>query len=122
MQKRKIAYLFLFLFGIMFLSACEYETIQPEAAPTGQISYSADIQPIWNSNCVGCHGQGLTPPDLRASVSYNNLVDGGYINTSTPASSSIYTVMAPGGSMASHSNPAQANTVLAWIQQGAKNN
>ena len=102
MQKRKIAYLFLVLFGIIFFTSCEYETIQPEAAPTDQISYSADVQPIWDAKCVGCHGQGLTPPDLRASVSYNSLIDGGYVNTATPSSSLIYTVMAPGGSMAAY--------------------
>jgi hypothetical protein len=122
MQKRKIAYLFLVLFGLIFLASCEYETIQPLPAPTGDISYSADIQPIWDGSCVGCHGQGLTPPDLRASVSYSSLIDGGYVNTSTPESSTIYTCLISGGTMAGKANNSQVTLILTWIQQGAKNN
>ncbi len=43
----------------------------------GSISFAADVQPIFNSRCIICHG-GLTPlpagMDLRAGASYANLV------------------------------------------------
>lgn len=123
MQKRKIVYLFLFLFGIMFLASCEYETIKPETTPVPTvISYSTDIQPIWNKTCTGCHGQGLTAPDLSAGASYNSLINGGLVDTQNPQASIIYTVMASGGSMSAYTNASDANLVLEWIKQGAKNN
>lgn len=41
----------------------------------GPVSFTDDIQPIFNSNCIGCHGEGGNAGlDLRSSSSYNNLV------------------------------------------------
>jgi hypothetical protein len=40
------------------------------------ISYSADIQPIFNNNCIVCHNQShQTGLDLRDGSSYNLLVN-----------------------------------------------
>ena len=41
----------------------------------GPVSFDTDIQPILDSGCVGCHGDGGNAGlDLRAGVSYANLV------------------------------------------------
>lgn len=41
-----------------------------------EISYSADIQPIFNNNCIACHDQThVTGLDLREGESYNLLVN-----------------------------------------------
>ena len=124
MRYRKFAFLAVVLLALTALWSCEYEKIVPEPLPpaTDTIYYSTDIQPIWNGGCAGCHGQGLTPPDLTAANSYNSLMNGGYINTADPAASEIYTVMASGGSMSQYTDASEANIVLVWIQQGAKNN
>ncbi len=44
--------------------------------PTIDVSYSADIQPIFNNNCIVCHDQTHeTGLDLRTNESYNLLVN-----------------------------------------------
>jgi len=124
MQYRKYLFMIAVLMGLLSLWSCEYEKIYPEPLPpvTDTIHYSTDIQSIWNSACVGCHSPGVTPPDLSQANSYNSLINGNFVNIAGPASSLIYTCMIGNGSMAVHTNPTQANLVLVWIQQGAKNN
>ena len=124
MHKRKFFNMIILIVGMVVLFSCEYEKIQYEAPPdpTIPISYSAEIQPIWDAKCVGCHSPGKTSPNLEAPSSYDNLFAGGLIDTLSPDVSIIYTCMKPGGSMAPFTNVQDANLVLVWIQQGAKNN
>lgn len=107
-----------------FLSACEYEWIQPEKVEVPEtLSFSADIMPIFNNGCNinVCHGAGATPPDLTEANAYGALFDGGYIDTLTPGASILYTSM-KSGSMQQYTNPGDEQIILAWIKQGAKNN
>ncbi len=122
MQTRKITFLFLVLLGAFLLHACEYEKIEPVKV-TETVSYSKDIQPIFNSSCAlaGCHAGGFSP-NLSEGSSYDALMNGGFVNITTPNQSKIYTEMAPGGGMSAYTDANAANTVLAWIQQGALNN
>jgi hypothetical protein len=122
MQYRKYLFMIAVLMGLLSLWSCEYEKIYPEPLPpvTDTVHYSTDIQPIWNSGCVGCHNTGATAPDLSAANSYNALMNGGFVIPSDPDDSKIYTEMI--GGMSSYTNASQANLVLVWIQQGAKNN
>ncbi|TSA25086.1 MAG: hypothetical protein D4R67_10810 [Bacteroidetes bacterium] len=127
MDKRKFLHLIMLIAGMLVLFACTYEKIQFEAPvppdPTHPLSYSADIQTIWDKGCnIGCHRAGATPPDLSAANSYNALMTGGFVDTVSPAQSVIYTSMISGGSMATYTNPKDAGKVLVWIQEGAKNN
>lgn len=125
MYKRKFFNLIMLIVGLLVFFACTYEKIQYPAPPdpTIPVSYSADIQAIWDKGCsVGCHRAGATPPDLSAANSYNALMNGGFVDTVTPEQSKIYTCMITGGSMATYTNPRDAGIVLTWIKQGAKNN
>jgi len=122
MHKRKIFYVIILFAGIIALFSCEYEKITPEEPdPSVPVSYSGEIQPIWDKGCVGCHGIGMTPPDLTPANSYNVLTTKGYVNTNVPEESSIYTCMITGGSMEAYTNSQEAGLVLNWIIQGAKN-
>lgn len=111
--------------AMTLLSGCEYEYIQePELPPiTTDLKFSTDIIPIFNEKCntAGCHNAGGIAPDLSPANAHNALMSGGYINTETPSSSSLYTVMST-GSMKSFSTPEYNQKVLTWIEQGAKNN
>jgi len=125
MLKRNLFFMIMLISGMVLLFSCEYEKIVIDTPdPTIPVSYSADIQPIWNKSCVGCHGVGMTPPDLTAANSYNALTaaGAGWVNLETPQSSVIYTCMISGGSMAAYTNANDAGLVLNWIIQGAKNN
>lgn len=95
------------------------------------ISYSSDIQKIFNESCAlsGCHS-GNNPAgnlNLDASVSYQQLMQNGsgYVDTIQPNFSLLY------AQMNSVSNPmppsgkldaCRLDAVLRWIQQKAKNN
>jgi hypothetical protein len=124
MQYKKYAFIIVVLMGLITLWSCEYEKIEPVPLPpiTDSLSYSANIQPIFNSDCAGCHGVGMTAPDLTAANSYNSLINGGFVLPGDADDSKLYTEMASGGGMSAYTNTSDANLVFTWIQQGAKNN
>ena len=104
-------------------TGCYYNKTPLPPAPEGDISYSADIQPIWNDNCVACHQTGTgVPLDLQADNSYNNLINEGYINTDDPSASILYIKITPGQSMDQYATDNQRLVILTWIEQGALNN
>lgn len=109
--------------GVLFIS-CEYEYIQPEKKPIPEtVSFSNDIMAIFNNGCNTnvCHGAGSVPPDLSEGNAYGALMDGAYVDTINPQASLLYTSM-NSGSMVPYTTPGDDQIVLAWIQQGAKNN
>jgi mono/diheme cytochrome c family protein len=104
-------------------TGCYYNKTPLPPAPEGDISYSTDIQSIFNDNCVACHQTGTgVPLDLQADNSYNNLYDGGYINLDDPSASVLYIKVSPGQSMNSYVTDNQLAVILLWIEQGGLNN
>lgn len=119
----------LLLCSAWIFTGCYKDVTLPkvEAPVTKQVSYAADLQPIWNAKCnsSGCHNAGGKAPNLITGASFNALTSGGYINTASPAQSELYLWMTGrrGTPMPlSGSVPADNALVLAWIQQGALNN
>jgi hypothetical protein len=91
--------------------------------PPQQWSYKKDIAPLLNTNCAlsGCHVAGAQKPDMETSVSYIDLVNGGYVNTLVPSQSIIYTMI--NGNMEEHMpNAADRKKVYDWIRTGALDN
>jgi hypothetical protein len=116
---------------VVTMSGC-YKTVtlleDNTPAVTTAVSFSKDIVPILTASCAksGCHN-GSVSPNLTSSNALNSLINGNYVNTSTPESSDVYlwltgkeaAIMPLGGS----NNPSNINgLMLAWIKQGAKNN
>jgi hypothetical protein len=124
-MKKSNKYLLLFLFGLL-LNACTYDFIVKEELPpidvTVPVSFSTQIVPIFANSCVSCHKTGGQSPDLSAANVYSSIKTVNLVNATTPESSIIYAF--PGSS--SHSwkgyTASEAQLVLTWIQQGAKNN
>ena len=85
---------------ILLFQSCYYDTVIEEEVipPPDDVSYSNDIMPLWNADCVSCH-KGSIPPDLRDENSWDQL-------------------MPPAGKWSDN----KINLVKAWIDQGAKNN
>jgi len=108
--------------ALLLTSSCtkDYYQTAPPPDPTEPVSYSADLQPFFDARCVNCHGS--VAPNLAASVGYNNLIQGGYINLATPENSLLYTKINAGGTMEAYANSAERQMTLLWIQQGALNN
>ena len=78
---KKLKILFSVVFTSILLSGCLYNfiipeevtpPIDPENPDAPQISFSADIIPIFNdnNNCTACHKTGGTNPDLTAENAY----------------------------------------------------
>jgi hypothetical protein len=102
-----------------FYSCEKYQFTPPAVDPSATWHFQTDIQPIFNSNCVTCHG-GSRSPDLREGKSYQSLTKGGYV--SLPAESSKLYSKISGDSHLSRSTEAERLKILYWITQGAQNN
>lgn len=120
--------------ALCFLYSCTYEkaeVAQVTCAQPDTVSYSLDIQPLFNSNCAtaGCHS-GANPEgglNLEASESYGQLMasGSGYVDTLNPEFSLLYAQMnsvsdpmPPTGRL----DKCTLELVLKWIRQKAKNN
>ncbi len=127
--KRVISILMMVISGVIIITGCYNDkTLIPEAAAVNRtVSYSQDIVPIFSKSCnmSGCHNQGGQIPNLSVTVSYNSLLNGNYIDKSSPANSLLYLKMSgkKGSPMPLTGSNIEYNAlVLAWIQQGAKDN
>jgi hypothetical protein len=114
---------------MIIMNGCYYDQVLPvePVGDVGEISFAADIIPIFNSSCnsVGCHNQGGQKPNLTAANAYTSLTSGGYVNTNTPEASSLYQWMNGEKSLPmplTGPNETYNAKVLAWIEQGALDN
>ena len=111
----------LLLIAVAGFTSCEKYTFNPvpPLEPDVDILFQTEIQPIFNSNCVGCHG-GLFDPDLRDGEAYESLTTGGYVDL--PAEDSKLYKKITSSSHLAKTNELQKQKILVWISQGAKNN
>ena len=116
--------------SIGFMSSCEKEYFEPAPPPDPNdtssnpdtVSYSLDLQPYFDGSCVtNCHNGGGIPLNLTAGLSYDAIINGGYVDVANPSSSLLY-VKINVGSMKQYSTPADNEMTLNWITEGAKNN
>lgn len=114
----------LFMLSAMGLASCVWDEIPPPKIeiPDTTISFSLNIIPIFESSCAisGCH-DGTWKPNLEANVAYDELTTKGYINTSSPANSELYTKI-DGGSMQQYATDQDRALILQWITEGAEDN
>jgi hypothetical protein len=127
---KKLILLFIVPVMIFSMTGCIYDWIVPEEVPDipdgVEISFANQIVPIFTSgnNCTSCHRAGATPPDLTEANAYSQLNTSRYINRSVPEESSLYKSIEPNSTRHRHKlyTAQQAALILAWIEQGAKNN
>jgi len=106
---------------VLILSACTKYEIPTPPCPDGDTSakLSTELQPIFDKNCIMCHS-GSQSPDLSAGWAYDELMDGGYVDTEFPCESVLYQVFS--GSHDSRATDDEILQILGWIQDGAKDN
>lgn len=108
------------------ISSCYSDQLpdQSDNLPTN-VSFSKNIQPIFDQNCVACH-PGVKPPDLRPGESYNDLISKNLVIPNDAAGSVLYkTLIGDGAPQMPTSGPlsqSKINYVKQWIAEGAKNN
>lgn len=49
---------------------------KPKAAAAGQIDYAKDVQPVFNTNCLGCHAGNTPKAGLRLDTLENVMIGG----------------------------------------------
>lgn len=110
------------------LSGCYKDVLLPDVAvdpdgPPQAVSYNADIKPMLNTKCAlaGCHVTGAHAPYLTPDISYNQLVNRGFVNTVVPKQSVLYNKI--NGEMKEYiPSAADRQKVYDWIRTGAQNN
>lgn len=102
-----------------------------------QVSFSEDVQPILNENCLKCHKEGGAGYEENglSMVSYELLMKGTKFGPVIEAGSSVSSTLArlisgnadpsltmPHGAGNKPLSEAEVATIKAWIDQGAMNN
>lgn len=127
-MKRLLIYTALLLaIGFVF-SGCYKDVILPDSVvdadgPPQAVSYKTDIAPILETKCAkaGCHVTGAHAPYLTKEISYNQIVNNGFVNTIIPKQSILYNAI--NGSMKEYIPSAiERQKVYDWIRTGAQNN
>jgi len=125
---KKIFQILIIVCGGLLLNSCYYDELVPRPIPEiptdpddpnyKEVKYGADIQSIWDSNCISCHS--TTSPNLSEGVSYSNLVPE-YVIAENPDASILVNKL-QNGTHNGRANPTQMSLIIGWIDQGAKNN
>ena len=129
-MKIKIEYIFFLLIGIAFLSnGCSKDS-------NIEVSYTFDIQPIFNERCIVCHGNNAPSSNLNLT-NYDSLMKGNSNRGPVvkpgqkPENSILYQKVAnpnpPYGSRMPADGPPylsdrEIQLIWLWINNGAKDN
>lgn len=128
MKKLIILYAGLLLSTGIVLSGCYKDVILPEAAadpdgPPQAVSFKTELIPLFVSKCAlsGCHVSGAHKPYLTGAVAYQEIVNGGFVNTLVPKESTMYKMI--NGEMKEYiPSAADRQKIYDWIRNGAPNN
>jgi hypothetical protein len=128
MKRLLLSYIGLMVALVIGLSGCYKDIIKPDLpkdpnAPPQQVSFNNELKPLFNASCtnVGCHVSGAHKPYLTADVSYQQIVNGGFVNTALPKESILYKQIY--GDMGEHiPSLTDRQKVYDWIRNGAPNN
>jgi hypothetical protein len=91
--------------------------------PPQAVSFRDELAPLFNASCAlaGCHVSGAHKPYLATAVSYQEIVNGGFVNTVIPKESILYKMI--NGEMRQYiSSASDRQKVYDWIRNGAPNN
>lgn len=113
---------------VLSLTGCYKDTLLPETAvdpdgPPQAVSFNTDLKPLLNTKCglSGCHVAGVRKPYLTPDVSYQQIVNGGFVNLFVPKQSIMYTKL--NSEMREYMTVAtDRQKVYDWIRNGAPNN
>ena len=127
MKKTIIYTAFIFSLAIGMIG-CYRDVIFPDTAvdpdgPPQAVSYNAELAPMFNTQCAlsGCHVSGAHHPYMNTEISYNEIVNGGFVNTLVPKESILY-IMINGEMRQYIPSASDRQKVYDWIRNGAPNN
>ncbi len=109
----------------LFLASCTKDYLVPPDTPAQGVSFSNDVIPIFNDNCISCHNGGVNP-NLTADKAYGELTSNHeLVKPGDPENSELYhrvsgqgSLMPPSGMMPK----SKTDVIYQWIKEGALNN
>ena len=114
----------------LLLNGCYYDAyIELPPDDTGgpiitDVSFAADIQPLFTAKCASCHNGNTANPDLSAGSAYNNIVPQ-HVVAGNAESSNLFNKL-PGNNHPINTgfslSADEIALVKAWIDEGAENN
>ena len=127
-MKRPVILTMLMMGIVITLASCYKDIIKPELAadpdgPPQPVSFKTELAPLFNSSCAlaGCHVTGGHKPYMSADISFQQIVNGGFVNTDFPKESILYKMI--NSEMAQYIPSAtDRQKVYDWIRNGAPNN
>ena len=127
-MKQVIIYAGIIFLTMFALTGCYKDIILPDVAvdpdaPPQAVSFKTDIAPMVATNCAksGCHVTGGHKPFMTFPGSYEQIVNGGYVNTLIPKQSVLYIKI--NGEMKEYLPSAtDRQKIYDWIRNGAPNN
>lgn len=127
-MKKIIQYLMALTVGLMATS-CYYDEMPPDVVTPipDTVSYSKDVQPLWDANCISCHKSGGTVPDLTSTSSYSALTTNSkYVIAKDAANSLVHKALMGSGAPQMPTSGKLSDSKIAlidkWITDGALNN
>ena len=135
MKKIKFIF-FVLLFGSLFIywgckDSITADQIDNLVIPDSNVSYSRDLQPVFNLHCTNCHGNGQIDGGISLTSWSNTTADPSVVFPGYPNNSILVwsiqakpnvSPMPPMDSPYKPLNANQVNGVITWIKEGAKNN
>lgn len=117
----------IFIMGVGLIG-CYKDIILPEAAfdpdgPAQAVSFKNDVAPMVNTKCAlsGCHVSGSHKPYMLTGISYEQIVNGGFVNIIVPKESTLYKMI--NGEMQQYiTSASDRQKIYDWIRNGAPNN
>ncbi len=119
--------------GVVLWQGCDgsnplnYSALQQINFPPSNVSYSVDVQPMFNIGCTisGCHNDNDMAGGLSLTTWVHANADPGNIVRYNPNASKLYEVMA--GKLSHNGNPVDTiknhiQGIYDWILEGAPNN
>jgi mono/diheme cytochrome c family protein len=117
----------LFPLGIGLALQGQLTTDAPDEVLAGPVSYTRQVAPIFQDNCVDCHGGETTEVELDLTT-YDGVMAGSEYGTVIEAGdpdASLLLDMISAGEMPQEADALeeeQVELIRAWIEQGAQNN
>jgi hypothetical protein len=127
-MKKIFQYLMMLTVSLMATS-CYYDEMPPEAVIVipETVSYSKDVQPLWDQDCISCHKPNATAPDLTAANSYSALTaNNKYVIPGNSSDLRVHKSLVGDGAAIMPTSGKWSDSKIAlvdkWITAGALNN
>lgn len=127
-MKRTLIFAGIILITAFAITGCYKDIILPDAAvdpdaPPLAVSFKKDIVPLVSSHCgiSGCHVAGAHKPYMIDPGIYEQIVNGGFVNTLIPKQSIIY-IKINGEMKEFITSAVDRQKIYDWIRNGAPNN